>query len=103
MAKASKIVKPVKRVNLVKLVRKARQRPSMAFKFGLMTLITNEYANHRGDSDFAKYVSELQGVTVTPMTIRHYRTGLGVPQIKLGQQALLTRIAELEAALAEKG
>jgi len=94
MAKAIKIVKPV---------RKTRQRPSMAFKFALMTLIVNEYADHHGDSDFAKYVSNMQGVTVTPMAIRHYREGLGVPQIKLGQEALLARIADLEAALAAKG
>ena len=94
MAKAIKIVKPV---------RKTRARPTMAFKFQLMTLVTNEYASYHGDSDFAKYATTVMGAPVTPMAIRHYREGLGVPQIKMGQQDLLARIAELEAALAAKG
>jgi hypothetical protein len=91
MPKAIKIVKPV---------RKTRVPLSVAHKFRLMTLIESDYGSYGGDPAFARYVSGILGVNVGPATVRHFREGLGVPQIKMGQKALLDRIAELEAQVA---
>lgn len=87
---------------MTETVKAKRVTLTMDQKYALMTEVKHEYTNAgENDATFAKSISAKLGFDVAARTVKHYRDGFGVPQIKSAPVSeLKARIAELEAKLA---
>lgn len=81
--------------------RKSKQSMTIPEKFDLMALVKFEYPKlGQTDTEFSKTASSKLGFEVAAATIKHYREGFGIEQIKQAPVSeLKARIAELEARL----
>lgn len=82
-----------------------RNQLTLGQKYDLMTLVREAYTKTgETDTGFAKIVSDKLGTEISPSTIKHYREGFGIAQIRAAPVSeLKARIAELEAKLAAQG